>query len=124
MSILGNETMAHIGAKFTGKPRVITSSGQKDLFRSPSIGSYRRNDPDTSKSAARSIEVTNLEYEVVIALAQRGDMTSHELAEYLNLSLVSVSPRLAPLVRKGKVKDSGERRAGPSGRKSIVWCLA
>jgi len=38
-----------------------------------------------------------------------GDATSHELAERLGLSLVTVSPRLAPLRRKGLVVEAGRR---------------
>lgn len=97
-------------------------SEQNSLFSHVPIGSYRKHDPETSKAAARSTDATLLELAVLHGLAQRS-MSSHELAEALGMELVSVSPRLAPLVRKGKVRDSGQRRKGPSGRNSIVWEL-
>ena len=48
-------------------------------------------------------------------------MTSEEVAEALDMTRVTVSPRFAPLKRKGLVYDSGERRKGLSGRPAIVW---
>lgn len=92
----------------------------------PDLFSYvpaRRTDPDTSRDAAKSINVTGLEQLVLEALADR-PMTSYELAEHLHLSLVTVSPRLRPLCDKGLVEDSGERRRNPSSwRNCAVWRL-
>lgn len=86
-------------------------------------GAARHADPDTAKAAAKTVAVADLEALVLGALRKfrLAGMTTHELAEYLKLSLVSVSPRMRPLVKKGLVVDSGERRAGTSGRTSIVW---
>jgi predicted ArsR family transcriptional regulator len=85
----------------------------------------RVNDPSTSFEAAASIEgrLPELEAIVLEELRKRGDdgATSHELAAALELSLVTVSPRLKPLQSKGLVIDSGFKRTGESGRKSIVW---
>jgi predicted transcriptional regulator len=84
-------------------------------------GRARKADPPTAKAAARSVDATDLEQAVLAALLTNGPMTTHEVARYLNRELVTVSPRMAPLVRKGLVQDSTLRREGPSGRKSIVW---
>jgi hypothetical protein len=82
----------------------------------------RRNDPETSKDAARSVPVADLEASVLDTLKSHpSGLTSHEIARLLSAELVSVSPRLRPLVEKNLVKDSGRRRRGPSGRCSIVW---
>jgi predicted ArsR family transcriptional regulator len=61
--------------------------------------------------------------ELVLSILQRrpSGLTTHELADVLQLSLVTVSPRMRPLVRRGAVIDSGERRKNVSGRASIVW---
>jgi DNA-binding MarR family transcriptional regulator len=85
-------------------------------------GAYRRTDPRTSVAAAQSVEPAPLEALVLECLYRRpAGLTTHELADLLHLELVTVSPRMRPLASKGLVVDSGERRAGPSGRKSIVW---
>ena len=81
----------------------------------------RKSDPDTSKIAGRSVNTTMLEACVYGALKAHGPMTSFEVADILRLSLVTVSPRFAPLRDKGLIKDSGVRRMGESGRGRIVW---
>jgi len=85
-------------------------------------GRARVDDPATAKAAARSVNVARLEEHCLGALTCC-PMTSHELSIILQLNLVSVSPRLRPLVRKGLIKDSGRRRTNPSGRRAIVWEL-
>jgi predicted ArsR family transcriptional regulator len=88
----------------------------------PERGRARRSDPDTSKKSASSTPVADLEARVLRALRlSRDGMTTHELAWLLKIDLVSVSPRMRPLVKKNLVQDSGERRRGDSGRASIVW---
>ena len=81
----------------------------------------RRSDPETSKDAAKSVNTTALEAAVYGCLKAHGPRTSFEIADILRLSLVTVSPRLAPLRDKGLIKDSGIRRIGQSGRSRIVW---
>ena len=90
-----------------------------EQFRS---GSSRHSDPPTSKAAARSVDTNHLEALVVEAMRRHpSGMTSHEVAAYLDLSLVTVSPRFRPLVNKNIIIDSGEKRAGVGFRNSIVW---
>ena len=99
-------------------------------------GAYARHtDPHTSHEAARSIQVTDLESVVLGALRALGPSTSHEVAEYTGLDLVTVSPRFKPLEKKGLVKRKLEgfdaekgryiyqTRIGKSGRASVVWHL-
>jgi hypothetical protein len=83
----------------------------------------RADDPDTSKDAGASISTAELEAIVLDLLVEIGPSTTHELAAEAGIHLVSISPRMAPLRRKGLVEDSGERRVGASNRKSIVWRL-
>ena len=66
----------------------------------------RRTDPATSHAAAAdvSMRVNNIELQVLAALVLRGPSTSHDLADYTGLSLVTVSPRMAPLEARGLVK--------------------
>jgi uncharacterized membrane protein len=101
-------------------------STQPNLFDDANRGSARRADPETAKAAAKSIDATDLEQTVLNALRIIGarGATTEELASDLNLPLVTISPRLAPLVRKNLVKDSGRRGTNASGRKAILWVIA
>ena len=99
---------------------------QQNLFgdSAPQIGRARRRDPITSKRAAASAPVAELEDRVLRALRlSRDGLTTHELSFTLKVDLVSVSPRMKPLVRKGLVLNSGKFRRGNSGRASIVWIV-
>ena len=85
-------------------------------------GRARHTDPATSHAAARSVYATPLEEQVLKALRQCPlGATSFQLADKMGMSLVTVSPRLKPLVEKGLVIDSGVKRRGDSGRNQIVW---
>ena len=94
-------------------------TAQLDMFsrRKPA----RNSDPATSHDAAEKLNTPYLEGVVRSALLEHGPMTTNELSEYLDIALVTVSPRLRPLAGKGLVVDTGERREGKSRRKSIVW---
>jgi hypothetical protein len=97
---------------------------QPSLFDNPparEAGRARRRDPETAKKAAAAVRVGELEGLVLGRLRSHGGMTTHELAAALSVDLVSISPRMRPLVEKGLARDSGERRRGESGRASIVW---
>lgn len=94
---------------------------QPDLFDQPQTDAYARgDDPQTSHEAAKSIQTTDLE-SLVYAELRRAPGSSFQLAERMDLSLVTVSPRVAPLVRKGLVKDSGQREVGQNGRRRTIW---
>jgi len=85
-------------------------------------GRARHTDPDTSREAAESVDATRLQSLVLGALKSAGPsgLTTEELSERLNLSLVTVSPRLSPMEKKGLVARAG-RRPNRSGRTAIVW---
>ena len=99
--------------------------GDSDMIANDDQALSRRTDPATSDAAAQSVtpELPRLENVVLDALKRRGDRgaTTNELATLTGMSLVTISPRIRPLVRKNLVEDSGDRRAGASGRKSTVW---
>lgn len=81
---------------------------------------YRTGDLFTAREAAARVNVTELQRIVLEALAAAGSrgLTSHEIAAATGRDLVSISPRMRPLVEKGKVRENGRR----DGR--TVWCLA
>lgn len=103
-------------------------TAQLDLleYTSPAHAAARHTDPATSHEAAQSLTtqyVTEREWAVLDALKLFGPCTIEEVTQHTGLSLVTVSPRFRPLVRKGMIADSGERRLNASGRKAIVWRL-
>jgi len=84
----------------------------------------RATDPSTSHEAAESITGALPKLEAVVLTALRAapnGATSTELAQALDLSLVTVSPRLRPLANRGLIVATALRRKGLSGRAQIVW---
>ena len=92
-------------------------------------GAARNTDPDTSQSAAQSVDATFLEMEVFRAIKRRGNQgaTWYEIYLLSGIALASVSPRLKPLRQKGYIEvrynSNGDtiKRISPSGRFQIVW---
>lgn len=73
-------------------------------------GGFRHNDPFTSKIAAGSISATELEMLVHDWLLRTGrDLTALEIARGMGMDIRSISPRLAPLARKGGVVRHSKR---------------
>jgi len=98
-----------------------------DLFEQPVFGTnphklVRRQDPDTSHEAAKKVKTADLErlvYEV-IRMFPNG-CTSDQVMKCLpNHGVQTISPRYAPLMRKGLIEDTGERRVASSGRNQRV----
>lgn len=82
----------------------------------------RSSDPDTSHAAAAGVQVETVEARVLGALRLRpAGLTTHDLASALGLSLVTVSPRMRPLVKRGEVRDSGFRARLPGQPSRIIW---
>jgi len=50
--------------------------------------------------------------------------TADEIAKDLNLSVLSVRPRVSELKRTGKIMQTGARRKSYSGMTAAVWRLA
>lgn len=51
-------------------------------------------------------------------------LTADEVAGILNVSPLSIRPRLAELHKAGRVTDTGTRRPNSSGKLAVVWRLA
>jgi hypothetical protein len=98
---------------------------QKQLFPNepnPNPGLARNTDPDTSHDAAESIDTTALEqivYEVIKQFPNGciGDDVVKMLPQF---GIQTISPRYAPLIRKGWIVDTGEKRQARSGRSQRV----
>lgn len=98
---------------------------QQELFPSEphsNPGLARNSDPETSHEAAESFDTTELErivYEVIKQFPNGciGDDVVKMLPQF---GIQTISPRYAPLIRKGWVVDTGEKRKARSGRSQRV----
>ena len=92
------------------------------FFGTPAFKLVRKEDPDTSKDAAEKVDTTRLEQLVYEAIAKHPNgCTSEEvMAHFPNHGIQTISPRYAPLIRKGFIEDTGERRKAKNGRSQRV----
>jgi hypothetical protein len=85
----------------------------------------RSYDPETSHQAAdhvRKHSASAMERRALTALRMHpSGLTTHELVRITGIPWNTISPRLAPLVRKHLARDSTKRRKGPTNRPCIVW---
>lgn len=75
----------------------------------------RKDDPSTSKQAAKPLRI-GLRQLVLDAIKAHGGANGHEIEAVVARPLNSITPRLAELRKAGRIKDSGTRRDG-----QIVW---
>ena len=84
------------------------------------VGFFRKTDPDTSKTAAKTV-VSNMELVVLEAIKAFPDgCIADDVVAHLQMRWDTVTPRFAPLLRKNLIIDTGERRKGASGRSQRV----
>lgn len=87
----------------------------------------RTGDPVTSHEAAASFDTTSLEFLVlgVIKLSGRYGCIGDDVVRSLPLlGIQTVSPRYAPLERKGFIFRKGDKRKAKSGRSQLVMRAA
>jgi len=82
----------------------------------------RTTDPDTSMDAAEKVDSTTLEQQVyeVIAKYPNGCISDEILEHFPDRGVQTISPRYAPLIRKGFIEDTGERRKSSTGHSQRV----
>ena len=82
----------------------------------------RTTDPDTSHEAALTVDTSYLESLVydIICKHPNGCISDDVERELYYLRSHSITPRFAPLLRKGFIVDTGERRMASSGRSQRV----
>jgi predicted ArsR family transcriptional regulator len=63
---------------------------------------------------------------IVLAEFQRtgAGLTADEIAKDLNLSVLSVRPRVSELHRNGQIEQTGARRKNASGMTATVWRIS
>ena len=99
-----------------------------DLFTLPIFGTHakklvRRDDPDTSHQAAQKVDTTKLEqlvYETIKSYGQGGCISDQVLGNFPQMPYSSITARYKALMDKSLIEDTGERRAGKSGRPQRV----
>jgi len=82
----------------------------------------RTHDPDTSHEAAASIDTAMMERMVLDVVAQfpNGCIADDVERALPHIRSHSITPRFAPLLKKGFIIDTGERRIASSGRSQRV----
>jgi predicted ArsR family transcriptional regulator len=81
----------------------------------------------TSEQAAEAVTGTanKMRAAVLAQLAQYpGGATADEIAKDLDLSVLSVRPRVSELNRTGAIEQTGARRKNDSGMTATVWRIA
>jgi hypothetical protein len=83
--------------------------------------------PGPSELAANAISPTAAKLRaMVLAEFQRtgAGLTADEIAKDLNLSVLSVRPRVSELRRNGQIEQTGSRRKNASGMTATVWRIS
>ena len=82
----------------------------------------RTTDPDTSMDSAEKVDSTKLEQMVYETIAKypNGCTSDEVMSHFPNHGVQTISPRFAPLIRKGFIEDTGERRKSAAGRSQRV----
>jgi DNA-binding transcriptional ArsR family regulator len=101
---------------------------QTEMFSSSELGTHpvklaRRDGPDTSHVAAKSVDTSKLErlvLETIKGFGEHGCISDDVLSAYSNLPYSSVTARYRALLDKGLIEDAGERRPGKSGKPQRV----
>lgn len=80
----------------------------------------------TSEQAAREIGAGQAKAlrDVVLNVIRHRPRTADEVAAALEMSVLTIRPRLSELRAKGKIEPSGERRPNASGKQATVWRAA
>lgn len=98
-------------------------------FTDGSVAPVRRDDPETSRAASKTVNVTRGQRLVLSVLKVRGPMTDEDIYDTImeqddgtfSLSPSGARTRRHELEGLGLVVDSGRRETLPSGRKAVVW---
>jgi predicted ArsR family transcriptional regulator len=83
--------------------------------------------PGPSEQAAKSVagSANKMRAVVLAEMAQYpGGAMADEIAKDLNLSVLSVRPRVSELNRTGEIEQTGARRKNQSGTTATVWRIA
>jgi predicted ArsR family transcriptional regulator len=79
---------------------------------------------DTSIEAAEAMaRAAPLMRQRCLERLKLGPATADEVADFLQLSVLSVRPRITELAADGAIYDTGDRRPNASGKRAKVWSI-
>jgi predicted ArsR family transcriptional regulator len=87
----------------------------------PQAAGWKDRASETSEAAAAVIDAGAIRATVYAWLVKRGPHTADEIADALDLSILTVRPRCSELRATNHIFDTGVRRPNASGRMAIVW---
>ncbi len=92
----------------------------------PNAPGHRNVDTSVAAAAALAPKLGRLQRMAEAAIRDAGTrgLTTDELAARLSMDRWSIQPRTSELRRKGRIRDSGQRRANCTGKLAIVWTAA
>ena len=91
----------------------------------PDVPGFKASGPSEQAAEAMSSTASKLRAAVLAQFVQYpGGATADEIAKDLNLSVLSVRPRVSELKRLGEIKQTGGRRKNESGMTATVWQIA
>ena len=93
-----------------------------NIFGTDPIKLFKRDGPDTSEDAAKSLDTSRLEqivYEVACKYPNGCILEDFE-KELSHMRVCSISPRISTLIEKGYLMDTGERKKASSGRNQRI----
>lgn len=98
--------------------------GPAPLFAYPDAPGTKAGAPETSRIAAARVaaDATVMRQKCLDVLSRHPDgLTADEVAAALNLSVLSIRPRMSELRQMNRIQDSGQRRKNASGHSAAVW---
>jgi predicted transcriptional regulator len=91
----------------------------------PDAAGFKVTGPSEQAAEAISGTANKMRAAVLAQFAQYpGGATADEVARDLNLSVLSVRPRVSELNRGGEIRQTGARRKNESGMTATVWQIA
>jgi predicted ArsR family transcriptional regulator len=88
----------------------------------PNAPGFKVSGPSEQAAEAIAGTASNMRAAVLAQFAQYpAGATADEVAKDLNLSVLSVRPRVSELKRTGKIRQTGTRRKNESGMTATVW---
>ena len=115
-------TMDFVSARLRLTNGATPEKPVKQIFGTSPKFLVRTNDPDTSQEAALVVDTSKLEALVYEVIARYPDgCIADDVEKALDhLKSNTITPRFKPLLRKGFIYDTGDRRMGASGRNQRI----